>query len=276
MSTLPSSRQLLTSLLNTLTTTRTPQAATILVDEPYSGLSNPLKNISRSQRALLTSLHVLFPPPMLLQALDLLDRGLVLRVTERISSSHDDLTTHAQEEEGVVHPPQADIHLPPQGPRNSDAILSGVETGEKGKRNSVYQVRSSQPLKSRFRDAGGAAAGSMVYIIRLEAWNCSCAAFAFSAFPGTVSYGASAPWNLIDEEDDIVGVRRGGRMDEKGEEQPWEFGGLSFDGMDDGEAVPVCKHLVACLLAERWDVLRGYVKEREVGREEIGGVSAEG
>ena len=28
-------------------------------------------------------MHVLFPPPMLLQALDLLDRGLVVRVVER-------------------------------------------------------------------------------------------------------------------------------------------------------------------------------------------------
>jgi hypothetical protein len=216
---------------------------------------------------------------MLLQALDLLDRGLVLRVIEKSSPPPKDLVTHLQEEEVVVHPPQANIHLPHLGPSVSDVRKGDVGTGKKRERNTVYQVRSSQPPKSRFRDSGGSgvASGSMVYTVRLEAWNCSCAAFAFSAFPGMLSANASAPWNLVHgEEDDIMGVGRVGGMDEGGEEQRWEFGGLSFDGREDGGAVPVCKHLVACLLGERWDVLGGYVREREVGREEMGGVGGEG
>lgn len=56
----------------------------------------------------------------------------------------------------------------------------------------------------------------------------------------------------------------------------WEFGGLSADGRDggaDGSNVPCCKHLLACVLAERWDaVLGGYVEERLVGREEGAGL----
>jgi len=40
--------------------------------------------------------------------------------------------------------------------------------------------------------------------------------------------------------------------------------------------VPVCKHLLACLLAERWEAaLGGYVIERRVGREEMAGIAAE-
>lgn len=75
-----------------------------------------------------------------------------------------------------------------------------------------------------------------------------------------------------------------GRLrEEAGEKgQGWEFGGLSFDGKEGsggglgGEGVPVCKHLVACLLGERWDVLRGYVREREVSTEEMAGIGGEG
>jgi hypothetical protein len=61
-----------------------------------------------------------------------------------------------------------------------------------------------------------------------------------------------------------------------GEEKEWEFGGFSADGVDGG-SVPICNHLLACLLAERWEgVLGSYVKEREVGREEMAGIGGEG
>jgi hypothetical protein len=59
------------------------------------------------------------------------------------------------------------------------------------------------------------------------------------------------------------------------EGEGWEFGGLGGDGKDGG-GVPVCKHLVASLLGERWDVLEGYVKERGVSRDEMGGIGGEG
>lgn len=41
-----------------------------------------------------------------------------------------------------------------------------------------------------------------------------------------------------------------------------------------GEEVPLCKHLLACVLAERWEVGRGMVGERGVGREEMAGWAA--
>lgn len=82
------------------------------------------------------------------------------------------------------------------------------------------------------------------------------------------------------DEEDLYELRGGGddigtekEWEGKGEE--WEFGGLSGDGRAGG-GVPVCKHLVACILGERWDVLEGYIQEREMSRDEMGGVSGEG
>lgn len=41
--------------------------------------------------------------------------------------------------------------------------------------------------------------------------------------------------------------------------------------------MPCCKHLMACVLAERWEgVLGGYVKQMRVGREEMAGLGADG
>lgn len=103
-----------------------------------------------------------------------------------------------------------------------------------------------------------------MYTVHLEAWNCSCAAFAFSAFP-------AAPWNLSQE--DVYDEDLDMDMSEEEEEGKWEFGGLSLDG---GGGVPVCKHLLACVLGERWKgVLGGYVREKVVSREEMAGYGAE-
>jgi hypothetical protein len=60
-------------------------------------------------------------------------------------------------------------------------------------------------------------------------------------------------------------------------EREWDFGGRSFDGKGVRDSVPVCKHLLACLLGERWgDVLGKYMKVREVNREEMAGLGGEG
>jgi hypothetical protein len=218
---------------------------------------------------------------MLLQALDLLDRGLITRLIEKdldMSKEHRAGEEAGEESGQAVFPPQADIHLPLEpGPSNTEASSIPGKDGSKGKPNSVYQVRSSQPPKSRFRDSA-AAPGSNIYIVRLEAWNCSCAAFAYSAFPGGESSGR--PWALTGEEEEGLGLYEmgaiggmGGEKEDEGEQ--WQFGGLSADGHD-GKGVPVCKHLVACLLGERWDLLHIYVKERNVSRDEMGGVGGEG
>ena len=122
-------------------------------------------------------------------------------------------------------------------------------------------------------------------MVRLEAWNCSCAAFAFESFPGSTYPQAQKPWLDLDDSDSDE--REDGNIEEEDEMEAgkgveWEFGGLSFDGKAgrngrEARKVPICKHLLACLLAERWDgVLGGYVRERGVGREEMAGLNGEG
>ncbi|CZR53964.1 uncharacterized protein PAC_03847 [Phialocephala subalpina] len=273
MTPLPTPRTLLTSLIDTVTSTL-PTPSQQQVNEPYSAPDNPLKNLPTSHRALLTTLHVLFPPPMLLQALDLLDRGLVTRLifppshsSQSPQNCHGDDGSKGKAPE--VYPPQAHIHLPDlPASATSSPTSEDIERIENEKRRGMkmYLVRSSQPTKGRY-----AAGIGTVYHVHVESWNCSCAAFAFAAFPAS-SY--NVPWNL--EQDSRQDYEMG--MEEEKEEEEWEFGGLSRDGKDggDGGGVPVCKHLLACVLGERWsEVLGSYVKEKVVSREEMAGYGAE-
>jgi len=49
----------------------------------------------------------------------------------------------------------------------------------------------------------------------------------------------------------------------------WEFGRVSFDGRGDGGKVPICKHLLACLLQRGGRLCWGVFKEMVLGREEM-------
>lgn len=88
----------------------------------------------------------------------------------------------------------------------------------------------------------------------LGAWNCSCASFAFDAFPVNADEGTTG-------------------AEEVGGHETWEFGAMSLDGLSGmREDVPCCKHLLACLLAEQWgEQLGSYVENKEVSKEEYAG-----
>lgn len=125
-----------------------------------------------------------------------------------------------------------------------------------------YRVRSAQSqARSRYHaPAAGHAdlpSGGLVYTVRLKAWNCDCAAFAFAAFPPV--------YPPLESED----------YEQNGAWEDGDVGGLSFNGREGGEdGIPVCKHLLACLLAERWEgVLGTYVREWRAGREEGAGIA---
>ncbi|EKD19052.1 hypothetical protein MBM_02289 [Drepanopeziza brunnea f. sp. 'multigermtubi' MB_m1] len=289
---LPTPRALLTSLLRTLTTPPPIQQNSPLVKEHCEPLSNPLKHLSPSQRALLSTMHVLFTPPMLLQALDLLDRRLVLRIVQKEEPQSPILQAKAgtvQEE----HPEALHLRSSPPVPAQPDDengsgfrdSAAGDERDWKGRAGCVlYQVRSSQPPKSRFRDAstgsaGGGGGGGMAYIVRLQAWNCTCAAFTFSSFPPSSVYPQKNAWEPNGGDQDKDGEEEEGEEEAlkwggEGEEE-WEFGALSRDGKDGGQ-VPVCKHVLACVLGERWGLLEGYVKERVVSRGEMAALGSDG
>ncbi|KAH6688395.1 hypothetical protein F5X68DRAFT_205620 [Plectosphaerella plurivora] len=135
------------------------------------------------------------------------------------------------------------------------------EEQDEGAKPSFYLVRSAASSSRKTFNAFSAIAP---YVVRLESWNCSCANFAFEAFPAAGRGGSIIPATDVDGlcDDDTQGLEL-------------EFGGLSFDGREAG-GVPCCKHLLACLLAERWGAVLGdHVVTRRAGREEMVGLLAD-
>lgn len=246
-SSLPAPRSLLTSLISTLTSqpssTRDQQpiqpaaSASRSRNTGEARPTNPLASLPSSSRTLLTTLHVIYPS-LLLPALDLLDRGLVTRILV-------------------------------QSPPDTQSIDEAEQARQDAKLSTFHLVRSAQQPARRGRkpgtDDGG---GGPTYVVRTQAWNCDCAAFAFNAFPVESSPMTYQVDSAEDDSDDTAGQGVG----------RWEFGALSLDGRERedggvGPGTPCCKHLLASVLAERWgDVLGKYVQERRVSREEAAGL----
>ncbi|KAI0202569.1 hypothetical protein F4808DRAFT_449627 [Astrocystis sublimbata] len=249
---------------------------------PPPSTNNPLKLIPPAYRSILTTLHVLYPTT-LLPALDLLDRRLVTRKPQ----AEDNGIPSAEEmnEMNDISNPQDPNN--PQDIRNPQAAK---QSQAEAKAEPLYHlVRSAQPQSHRHRDQPYS--GGRVYAVRLPSWNCTCAAFAFAAFPPLPSRNslrnASSPdeseYVISDyhdeeiktrDEDEVMGNDMDTDMNTKANTtDKWEFGGLSTDGKDGSTGVPCCKHLLACVLAERWSaVLGGYMEERLVSREEAAGL----
>lgn len=200
--------------------------------------------LASETKPILLTLHCLFPSD-LLPALDLLDRCLVTRFV-RASPIHEPSGAspirHREEEEGE------------EG--EEDGAVSENKEDESAAA-AVYYVRSSQ--RSRFSGTTAAAgATGRNYEVRLRAWNCSCPAFAFAAFRPR-DEDTREDWANHDEGDDGEGVR----MNDG-------FGGLALGERE----VPVCKHLLACLLVEMGGVLGDLVNQRIAGKEEMAGWAA--
>lgn len=246
------------------------------------GSTNPLSAVDATTKKQLLSLQVLFPNEFL-PALDLLDRGLVTRfrignVSNEIATKQDAHTgTKAQQ----TQPDEAqsiDQHMLDQ-----PAHTSGVRTSDARSHNptadqpmadvpltepatlpppldTIYYARSAQQRSSRYSTSYDTI---ICYEVRLLAWNCSCPAFAFAAFPGSMSpvYYTSGD-SPTEDRNPMSGDNKCNK---------WVFGGVSL-----GEAMPpVCKHLLACVLAERCEGLFGkFVKERVVSVEEAAGWAA--
>ena len=271
---LPTTRTFLTSLVDSLS--HYPLAST-----SSNGLvSNPLATASPALKSLFLTLHVLFPNE-LLPALDVLDRGLVTRfIVDYNSETRLEGTEQPTEGQGHQEDEETGTGEPHAGAADDATTRLRIEPQDR-----VYYVRSSQPVRgSRYsnfghesggagdgesgRAGGGIGLGGTSYEVRLTAWNCSCPAFAFSAFGGTA----------VDSEDQEQGPVNDGEMeDEQGQgddwmddsELEWRFGGVMR-----GKTVLVCKHLLACVLVERWGALEKHVEVRTVGKAEMAGWAA--
>lgn len=221
---IPSTRALLTSLITTLATST----------HHSRGSPNPLSDASENTKSTLLTLHTLFPTDVL-PALDLLDRGLVTRFVLAASASNTDDGSSSKHQAAKTAEKSQD---PP-----------------KRRQTLSYYVRTAQQQKSFPRSRNTAAAAVQAttsYEVHLAAWNCSCPAFTFAAFP------ADAPSEELSES---VGMRDEGAG--------WRFGGLTR-----GDGVPACKHLLACVIAEHCGGFEALVEEREVDVGEVAGWAA--
>ena len=240
MQSLPSHRQALTSLIDTLST-----ATTTAVDEVAQS-SQP-----RDRRRLLLTLHVLFPT-LLLPALDLLDRHLVTKLS--LNGTRDGTDAGHQEQEATGSDGMTKETQEPGSP-----ALSHQSGGGKPE---VYLVRSvASTLTRRTRDALSTSSSSQTYLVRLDAWHCSCATFALEAFPARTmeqKQGAEAAHEQL----------------QPGQHDSWSFGGQRH-GSQGGNA-PCCKHLLACLLAQRCStMMKGEINTRLISKEEFAGITAD-
>lgn len=309
-SALPTPRQLLTAILNQISEIPAPtapdpgnapaQKSSVITrtdsfpERARDPPTNPLRLVDARHRPLFTTLHVLFPS-LLLPALDLLDRGLVTRLMcpgEAAAAVFIGGSRIAHEGDGS-HETQHDDG------EASQARDSTAESPPPPPPSSVYLVRSAQkPARRPYGGAGdaptatcapatataGGSSSQRTYVVHTAAWNCTCAAFAFTAFPplaGAPSLLGPAHGKPEDAVSAVTIMDYGEEEEEaaegKGARGPWQFGGLSFDGCTSAGGVPpCCKHLLACVLAERWECGLGrYMVQRELGREEMAGVFAD-
>lgn len=86
------------------------------------------------------------------------------------------------------------------------------------------------------------------YEVRLKAWSCSCPAFTFAAFPASISAPDTGDLPISDGSANVI------------------FGGVTL-----GTDMPVCKHLLACVLVEHCQMFAQFVDEREATLEELAG-----
>jgi hypothetical protein len=172
-------------------------------------------------------------------------------------------------------PLKAGIDEPPSVSRNDeeeiDSTQGQVTTTQEEKRernDTVYYVRSAQQRSSRFSTSYDSTTS---YEVRLTAWNCSCPAFAFAAFPSAIPTTVPGPSRIphFEDEEGVV-WHMGQETAERGDgEEEWTFGGVSL-----GTTTPVCKHLLACVLVERVGMFANHVEEEDVSWEEAAGWAA--
>ncbi|KAK1639442.1 hypothetical protein BDP81DRAFT_391548 [Colletotrichum phormii] len=310
--TLPTPRILITNLINSLTSAPLPPPANAGTNSNGASITagdapNPLKTLPQSHRPLLVTLHVLFPS-LVLPALDLLDRNLVTRVVPETSTTTTAASAghgqgHGSREGNPTNPAPARQHQPSNAASdtNREAVADGQGSSPPPRLHpepaaakqpqataAFHLVRSvASTMTRRHHAVATSASASTTYLVQLDAWNCSCASFAYEAFPA-VGGGAGAEHGggggggaesdlvimAVDEADDSNSDDDDG-SNPACEVSDWQFGGLSLDGVGDG-GVPCCKHLLACLLSEQWgDTLGKYVTERRVSREEMAGLVAD-
>ncbi|CAN9385224.1 unnamed protein product [Alternaria alternata] len=307
---LPTSRTFITQLFDSLSTLPSDQAAAATNNNAKTN-TNPLNNLSDATRKQLLSFQVVFPTEFV-PALDLLDRRLVTRFHIRNEEQVAELKTvidagGQQQDVQMMQDTTVESEAPPQQQQqqqqqqeNSHTRTTPTPTKEadptdKDKINhlnnndTIYYVRSAQQQRSsRFATSYDT---TTYYQVRIRAWNCSCPAFAFSAFPATTT--TVTVRHVGNEEEEAAAevavhtplhnnnstthqeVNNSKESNNNNADNKWIFGGISLVGEETTQPPPVCKHLLACVFVERCKGLfGGFVEDREVGVEEAAGWAA--
>lgn len=260
-----------------------------------SSSSKAAGRLPDAARTLLLTLHVVFPH-CLLEALDLLDRGLVTRLvladqlTEQAAPAEDAYGSAAEAVREIAGGDDLGTNAP-------EPRANARETGRRvvgyavrstaGATPSTFSSTNTTAPNSYARDAyrrnfsnilaadadESPLSSGTAYHVHLTAWNCSCPAFAFAAYDSGTSRGAAiSPMTMGPQTTRLHPGRQRAWSTELGPSP--RFGGVSLAGSHDSDAMarrklpPVCKHLLAFLLGEACPSLFGNVEE--------GGVSTRG
>ena len=232
---LPHPHVFITSMISQLARIDPTPAGTI------QSLSTLHRQDLKSAKAIFTTLHFLFPHE-LLPALDLLDRKLVTQLLIMRSAGSD---------QGTAVPVPADSTTPTvatqQPPLEIFYLQSASATASSSKTNTRYR---------RVYNTTGT-----YYEVRLDAWNCTCPAFAYSAFGGAPDF-AHDHGGVEDGCDRI-------EADMDGNRPGWRFGGTITR---DGSGAPICKHILAAMLGKALPGLFGHgVEKKEITTVEAAG-----
>jgi len=231
--------------------------------------------IPETIRPLFSTLHMLFPH-ILLDALDLLDRGLVTRL--KVHSNKDVEVENKLNEESQSHFASLE---------SVSRATTQLERGDLDLQpKKFYHVQSAQLLPhhrkfDRFSlpslqetSSNQSHHATQTYQVHLDAWNCSCPAFAYAAFSNpTVTESAITSLSDIDHRRRASPQQKHDRVATAGRVQQIpqtlvQFGGLveawrtscleatdlvafsTSRSLSSSEMPPVCKHLLASSLAE--------------------------
>ena len=125
----------------------------------------------------------------------------------------------------------------------------------------VYYVRSQNPVNATSTSSTYSSSRNHLYEVRPHAWNCTCVSFAFATYA-----------SLYQDVDNDNGIYKNDDPEKMlSERLDWQWGGCSNDN---GHAPLICKHLIACVIAERCPgAINGAVIERHATAEELAELS---
>ncbi|KAL4912173.1 hypothetical protein BDW62DRAFT_195311 [Aspergillus aurantiobrunneus] len=203
-------------------------------------------------KPLMLTLHCIFPNEFLL-ALDILDRGLVRRVrTQHITETRGGDKTQEGDERAIKIPIED-----PNKNRAPEEDFFFVTSASTIPRPSRLSFPASEPggdqrqmqKQTQWQEKG--------YEVRLQAWNCTCPSFTMSAFrslgPDPSSSPLSSSKHTDDaEDDDDPAPDHSGNQNANADADASDADAYSFGGtlpLHPESAPPVCKHILACLLA---------------------------